>query len=381
MNILLVGGAVRNLLLGRAASDKDFLVLDATVDEFRSAYPDARLVGRSFPVFIHDSEEYSFLRRETLADDLLARDFTINAVAMHPDGRFECHPLAREDLDARVLRQASETSFDDDLLRVFRAARFLAEMEELQPADELFGAMGAAWSKGRPQDLSAERVGAELLRALAGERPGRFLAALHEAGCLAPWFAPLDRAASIPAGPPQHHLGSVLEHTVEVMDRLAGLPALTVWMGMVHDLGKCDTSQEQLPRHIGHEEPGERLAVELGERLRLPARFTEAGALASALHMKAGRYAELRPGTRVDLLMRLNSRSLVQELFRMVRADRSADHLGQARADLETILAVRLPPDERNQGERSGRRLRELRARALAQGDDPGPGRKPVTNC
>jgi tRNA nucleotidyltransferase (CCA-adding enzyme) len=385
MKILLVGGAVRDMLLGLPVRDRDYLVLDATVEDFLKAYPAAKPVGKTFPVYIHKGEEYSFPRGETLDQDLARRDFTINALAQEISGALAQetsadntgallhHPQALADIQARLLRPASAHSLSDDPLRAYRAARFLAVLPGFTAHPELIDAMRRLAASGSLGEPYAERVGQEVLKACAGPRPGEFLRLLDQGRCLAPWFAELAQASAIPAGPRQYHDASVLEHTAQVMDRLAGDP-MAVWMGLCHDLGKTLTPTQELPRHIGHEERGEVLAKALGERLRLPTRLVNAGADAARWHMLAGRYPELRDATRVDLLFRLKSRGVLREMFQLVQAGknrgdtgpaRNADHLPEAQADLEAALTASLPPAARDQGETSGELLRSLRIKAL----------------
>ena len=366
MRILLVGGAVRNILLGLPVRDRDYLVLDATVEDFLRAHPSAKPVGKTFPVFILNRQEYAFPRAQTLEDDLLLRDFTVNALALDDDGRLFCHPRALDDLSQRLLRPASAASLRDDPLRVLRAARFIAELPGFRAADALLADMRAVAATGALAQPYAERVALETQKALAATRPGEFLRVLGQTGCLPPWFAELAHAANVPAGPAQYHDSSVLEHTARVMDRLSG-DVMTVWMGLCHDLGKTLTPSDRLPRHIGHEMRGETLALAPGESLRLPSRLIQAGADAARWHMIAGRYPELRPATRVDLLTRLKSRGVLREMFRLAAADTDVDHTDMARADLAVVVAVTLPPEARNQGERSGEILREQRIRALRE--------------
>jgi tRNA nucleotidyltransferase (CCA-adding enzyme) len=393
MLICLVGGAVRDMLLGREARDRDYLVLGATTAQFLRRFPKAYQVGKTFPVFLLDGREYAFPRDggrtaccggaqscDLLADlgaDLLARDFTINALALPlPDYPAEPDPArvrelavglphSLEDLDARLLRPVGPTALDDDPLRVLRAARFLARMPDFEPHPELVPAMARAAAGAGFAALPPERVGAEVRKALCSPAPGRLLRMLARAGALAPWLAELAGAGAIPAGPAPWHDESALEHTARVMDRLAG-DELPCWMALVHDLGKTATPPEHHPRHHGHDRLGAPLARAMGRRLALPNRFIQAGELAAALHMTAARYPELRPATRVDLLDALHRARLVDELFRLVLADHGQDHAPLARRDLRAMLAVTLPGQWRGRGEESGRHLRELRSQALA---------------
>jgi len=364
MRILLVGGAVRNILLGLPVRDRDYLVLDATVEQFLAAHPSAKPVGKTFPVFILDHQEYSFPRAPTLEQDLALRDFTVNALAMDEDGRLFCHPTALQDIQARVLRPASPASLPGDPLRAIRAARFAAQMPGFSAHPELLEAMRALAETDALAASYAERVGQEVQKAMAGERPGEFLRVLDQGGCLSPWLTELEGASSIPAGPPKYHDASVLEHTARVMDRLAGDP-LSVWMALCHDLGKVNTPKEMLPRHIGHDLRGEVAAQALGERLRLPTRLIRAGADAARWHMIAGNYPELRESTRVDLLTRLKARGVLREMFRLEIADKNRDHAPLVQDDLSAILAVRLPTEDRDLGQLSAEKLRNLRIKAL----------------
>lgn len=372
MRILLVGGAVRNLLLGIPVRDRDYLVLGGTVEAFMREHPQAKPVGKSFPVFILDGQEFCFLRGHTLAEDFALRDFTVNAMALDEDGALLCHADALQDLGTRTLRQASERSLADDPLRVFRAARFVAQLPEFSPHPDLLSAMREASRLPEFLELSAERVGQEVLKACASDRPGEFLRVLQRAGCLGHWLEEFADAADIPAGPPRYHDSSVLEHTARLMDTLAGAAevlggagALCVWMALCHDLGKTLTPRTELPRHIGHEARGEALALALGHRLRLPMRYINAGADAARWHMLAGDYPTLRPTTRVDLLFRLKHRAILREMFLLARADKGVDHLQEALADLAVAEPLQLPQELCGLGAESGARLRQMRIAAV----------------
>lgn len=369
MEIYLSGGAVRDLLLGRAATDKDYLVTGATHEEMEARFPGIQQVGKSHPVYLWHGNEYSFPRKPDIQDDLLARDLTINALLMKPDGEIIAHPKGLKDINNRVLRPASDKSFTDDPLRVFRAARFLATLPDFSPHPELLDAMRDTAEKGLLETVYPERIGQELRKALAGPRPGAFLRLLSETGCLNPWLRELADAHGIPAGPKPYHDESVLEHTAQVMDRIAAQslsePVRTTWMSLCHDLGKTLTPQDKWPSHHGHDKRGEELARELGERLRLPNIFIDAGAIAARWHMTAAKYDELRPGTRVDLLMSTKKHGTLELLFHLVKADHDVDFIERALDDLWTIINISLPEKDRNLGAESGVRLRELRAQAL----------------
>jgi len=366
MQIYLVGGAVRDMLLGRSVTDRDYLVDQADHETFQGRYPTARLVGKSFPVFILDGCEYAWPRGGSLENDLLLRDLTVNAVALADDGVVHAHPKALMDLQARVLRPCSPSSMRDDPVRVFRAARFAAQFPDFSPSPELLAQMREASRLGLLADHAAERVGREAAKAMAAPKPSRFVELLAATDCLRPWLAELEACRGVPAGPVPHHDRDVLEHTMQVMDRAAG-DALLAWMALAHDLGKARTPRELWPRHHGHDAAGVEAAQALGRRLRMPLAFIEAGMAAAGEHMRAHRYAELRPGTKVDLLMRLEARRLTSRMFKLVVCDGGEDMLARVRRDLRAVLAVRLPEDKRDQGEASGELLHQMRCEAISR--------------
>jgi tRNA nucleotidyltransferase (CCA-adding enzyme) len=367
MKIYLAGGAVRDLLLGRPLHDRDYLVMESTREEFRRAFPDAREVGRAFPVFLVEGLEFSFPRADSLDEELKSRDLTVNAQLLDEDGELICHPQGFDDLAARILRPASGHSLADDPLRVLRAARFFAQMPDFTPHAELIEAMRAVGGSGRLEAISADRVVPEVRKALESPRPGNFLRLLAQADCLLPWFPEFETGQFVPAGPPPYHDSDVLTHTCRIMDKLAGDP-LAVWMGLAHDLGKTQTPRERWPRHYGHDQAGVPLAETAALRLRMPNEYKAAGMKAARWHMIAARYGQLRPGTRVDLLMDLHLSGTLVPLFKLVSADHGEDHLKRAREELAAILPVRLAPEDMNHGAASGEKLRMLRAQVLRNG-------------
>jgi tRNA nucleotidyltransferase (CCA-adding enzyme) len=367
MKVYLAGGAVRDLLLGRPLHDRDYLVMESTREAFRRAFPNAREVGRTFPVFLVEELEFSFPRADSLDEELKARDLTVNAQLLDEDGELICHPQGFEDLAARVLRPASAQSLADDPLRVLRAARFAAQLPDFTAHAELIEAMRAVAASGRLGGISADRVVPELRKALESPRPGNFLRLLAESDCLLPWFPEFETGRSVPAGPLPYHDSDMLTHTCRVMDDLAGDP-VAVWMGLTHDLGKTLTPKERWPRHFGHDLSGVALAESAALRLRMPNEYKTAGMKAARWHMTAARYGQLRPGTRVDMLMDLHLSGTLAPLFKLVKADHGEDHFERARQELAVILPVRLAPEDMNHGAESGEKLRMLRAQVLRNG-------------
>ncbi len=372
ISILAVGGSVRDLILGRQPNDFDFLVAKGTVADFQKAFPRAKPVGKSYEVFFQNGLEFSFPRvtgtstEDTIDLDLAARDFTINCFGLDQDGELYVHPKGLEDYASKTLRPAFADTFKVDPLRVFRAATFLARFPDFKAHPSLIKGMREAGKQGLLENIAPDRVGVELIKAMKSAKPGNFIRILNEADCLLPWFKELANSDQIPAGPTKYHDKSILGHIAEVMDKVAGNP-ITSWMAMCHDLGKVLTSEKYLPSHRGHDKKGVLPAKELGSRLLLPNKYIKAGELAPELHMDGGNYTILRPGTKVDLLMKLNSQGLVENMADLCKADRGVDSMEKAHSDLEEILKVHLAEEDRNLGKKSGNKLRELRAQRLKE--------------
>lgn len=376
MKYYVAGGAVRDLILGEAPRDVDY-VFDGAEDVFIQSNPSARKIkGMVPPLYLVDGQEFSPLEtgEKALERNLQARDFTMNALLLDEQGRLYCHPRALADLRGGIIRPVTAAALADSPVRALRAARFFAQFPGCSlHADTL--AQMRDLSRQQLAGIAAESAGRECLKALSAAKPGNFLRALHKGGCLDPWFEEFQGAADIPAGPPAYHQESVLEHTALVMDAAAALcgpgvsaqeQRLTVWMALCHDIGKTVTPPDILPHHYGHEQQGEALARHLGARLRLPELFIKAGALSARLHMKGGQYASLRPGTRVDLLCSLKPVKLLPPFARVASADSGLPDLPKImNEELRRILAVKLPPDKQNRGAASGALLREMRCMAL----------------
>ena len=395
MKYYAAGGAVRDLLLGQPVRDVDY-AFSATEEEFIQRNPATRKIqSDACTIYLVGGQEFTPLAQGDLSQDMLRRDFTINALLLSENGVLHMHPNAIDDLKNRRIRAASPSSITDDPVRVFRAARLAAKFPDFSLHGDTLAQMRALGSEsasaareaegldGRGEDgppllysIAPEQVGNEMRKACLTSRPGNFLRALHQSNCMIPWFTELFRAAGVPAGPPAYHDASVLEHTANVMDGTAAYAdsykaadaerALAVWMALCHDIGKSETPKDMLPHHYGHEIRGCRIAGTLGLRLRLPAGFVKAGKLSAMLHMKAGNYRQLRPGTRVDMLRYLHAAGLVAPFAWMIAADSDQEDIPLLlQRDLERFLSVRLPEQWHNKGETSGLRLRELRCMAL----------------
>lgn len=326
MKTYIVGGAVRDRLLGRPVADRDHVVVGATPDDMVAL--GFQPVGKDFPVFLHPAtrEEYALARTErksgrgykgftvyaspevTLEDDLRRRDLTINAMAEDESGTLIDPYGGCRDLDARLFRHVSE-AFAEDPLRILRVARFAARFTDFSVAPETLVLMRRMVDDGEVDALVPERVWQELARGLMEAQPSRMFAVLRECGALARLFPEIERLFGVPQ-PPEHHPEiDTGVHTLRVIDWAAGQGAnLAVrFAALTHDLGKGVTSPELWPKHIGHEAKSAELVRALATRIRVPAECRELAVAVAREHGLVHRALELRPGTIVELLERVDA--------------------------------------------------------------------------
>jgi tRNA nucleotidyltransferase (CCA-adding enzyme) len=322
----LVGGAVRDRLLGLPVDERDYVVIGVDADDMRRR--GFLSVGKDFPVFLHPEtkEEYALARTErktgagyhgfvfqaepgvTLEQDLARRDLTINALAETPDGEVVDPYGGLIDLEQRRLRHVSE-AFGEDPVRILRTARFAARLhgQGFEVADETRGLMRAMVANGEVDALVPERVWQELVKALGDGRPGArpsvFFEVLRDCGALQRLLPELDRLWGVPQPPKWHPEVDTGVHVMMVIDQAAQLsPSPEVrFAALCHDLGKGTTPTAILPSHHGHEERGVELLEGLCARLRVPKRFCELARLTARYHGKVHKVYELRAATIQDL--------------------------------------------------------------------------------
>jgi tRNA nucleotidyltransferase (CCA-adding enzyme) len=323
MEIYLVGGAVRDELLGLPVGERDWVVVGATQPELEHA--GYRAVGRDFPVFLHPTtnDEYALARTErktapgyrgfavnaspevTLEEDLQRRDLTVNAIARAADGRLVDPWGGLRDLEARVLRHVSP-AFAEDPVRILRTARLAARFHELgfTVAPETMALMRAMVAAGEADALVPERVWQETLSALQTASPDVYLEVLRDCGALAAVFPEIDALFGVPQPMRWHPEVDTGVHMLLCMRAAArlALDAEARFAVLLHDLGKGTTPQEYWPAHHGHEERSVTLVRRLCERLRVPTAFRELAEIVARYHGLCHRAAELRPATLLKLL-------------------------------------------------------------------------------
>ena len=351
MKIYLVGGSVRDELLGSTVQDKDYVVIGAREKDFLESFPQAKKVGGDKPVYIYRGSEYTLSEQEDIYQDLWSRDLTINSLAKNQQGELFSIKGALDDLQNKVLRPVQDKNFFDDGLRVYRAARIAACLTDFKVHESLFSVMRQVGASNILQEVSAERVGQELKKACSCTMPGRFLRMIRQTDLLSPWFEEL------------HSLSS-LEQTASLMDKLAGDPLL-VWMGLCQDFAKDSRKGMGVVDARQKREQKNSLAGNLGIKLRLPKKFIQGGTAAEYYSSRAEEYPELPSTEKVDLLMDLHKKGFLQQIFELVRIGRDKDFSDRMNRDLKEIMGVRLPEKDQGLGARSGEKLKQMRSAHL----------------
>lgn len=324
--IYVVGGAVRDALLGLPVKDRDYVVVGATPEQMRARGFIA--VGKDFPVFLHPDthEEYALARTErktapgyagfafhtapdiTLEQDLQRRDLTINAIAQHDDGTLIDPYGGRADLDARVFRHVSP-AFAEDPVRILRVARFAARFADFTVASDTLALMKTMVDAGEVDALVPERVWQEISRGIMEDKPSRMFQVLRDCGALARILPELDALAGVPQ-PARHHPEiDTFVHVMMVVDESASreLPLATRFAALMHDLGKGATDPADWPSHIAHEARGVKLVEQLCKRLKVQNEIRDLAIMAAREHGTVARAEAMRAATIVKLFERCDA--------------------------------------------------------------------------
>lgn len=325
MKTYLVGGAVRDKLLGLPVKDRDWVVVGATPEQMLA--DGFKPVGKDFPVFLHPQtkQEYALARTErksgqgykgftfhtaagvTLEQDLARRDLTLNAIAEDEAGNLIDPFGGVADLNARILRHVSP-AFVEDPLRVIRIARFAATLG-FRIAEETMELLKQITSSGELNALVPERVWVELEKALSGKYPARFILVLRSCNALAVLFPEIEALFGV-AQPKQHHpeIDTGL-HTIMSLNQATRLSddPVTRFAVLTHDLGKATTPKDKLPAHHGHESRGVKIIEKLCKRYRIPNKYRELACHVAKFHLDCHRIREMRPPTILKKLEQLDA--------------------------------------------------------------------------
>lgn len=336
MKRYVVGGAIRDALLGEAVHDRDWVVVGSTPEAM--AAQGYLPVGQDFPVFLHpqSKEEHALARTErkqargyrgfvvsaspdvTLEEDLARRDLTINAMALpeawagRPQADWLDHIIdpyeGQRDVQARVLRHVTE-AFAEDPVRILRLARFAARWRDFRVAEETQALMRQMVASGEVDHLVPERVWQELSRGLMTNTPSRMFEVLRRCGALRALLPEVDALWGVPQRAEHHPEIDTGVHVMMVLDMAARLqaPLAVRWACLMHDLGKASTPSDVLPRHIGHEMRSVKLLKVVGERLRVPSACKELAEVVAREHGNIHRSLDLNPAATLRLLARCDA--------------------------------------------------------------------------
>jgi tRNA nucleotidyltransferase (CCA-adding enzyme) len=350
----LVGGAVRDALMGREVKDRDWCVVGSSPEDMvkKGFLP----VGKDFPVFLHprSKEEYALARTErktapgyhgfafhaapdvTIEQDLARRDLTINSIAisadsMKADGQFDLKNLppdalvdpfgGQHDIAAKLLRHTS-AAFEEDPVRILRVARFAARYPDFTVTPETMKLMTSMVQSGEAKALVAERVWQEISKGLMEAQPSRMFDVLRECGALRVVLPEVERLWGVPQRAEYHPEIDTGVHLMMVLNMAARLnaPLPVRFACLMHDLGKGTTPADVLPRHIGHEERSVRLLLPVCERLRVPTECKELAVVVAREHGNIHRSQELNPSATLRLLERCDAIRKPQRFTQILQA-------------------------------------------------------------
>lgn len=328
-NLYLVGGAIRDELLGKATHDEDYCVTGITAEKFQEIFPEAHIRGKAFAVFDLEGKEFAMARTEskqgighkefeitatpqiTIEQDLARRDITINAIAKDVLTGEIIDPFnGIQDLKKKIIRATTE-HFKEDPLRVYRVARFAAQLG-FEVEKSTISQMREL--KDELDSLSGERVFTELSKALNTKNPSIFFNVLRKADVLEVHFKEIKDLIGAEQPPKYHPEGDAYNHTMLVLDMSAELTEhldenrkLEIrFSALVHDLGKGVTPKEEYPHHYGHENSGTELVGKFGNKIKVPNNWIKCGKTACREHMRGGIFYKMKPSKKVEFIERVD---------------------------------------------------------------------------
>lgn len=337
----LVGGAVRDFIVGKPSHDEDYCIVGISYDEFLNMFPEAYLRGKDFPVFDIEGNEIALARTEqkngighkgfeiiankeiTIEQDLARRDITINSIAIDVLTNEIIDPFeGQKDIKNKVIR-ATTKKFSEDPLRVYRVARFSAQLDFGVEKNTL-NLMNSL--KSELNTISKERVFIEFKKALQSNKPSIFFEVLKKAGVLEIHFKEIANLIGVEQPAKYHPEGDGYNHTMEVVDRASKVSDnLEIrYSALVHDLGKGNTPKEMYPHHYGHDKKGVEVVENFSNRIGVPNSWKKCGKTSAKEHMLGGIFWQMSPAKQVDFLYRVNKSILgLEGLQIVVNADKN----------------------------------------------------------
>lgn len=416
--LYLVGGTIRDHLLNVPITDKDYCVTGLTKEQFQILFPEAKIQGKDFPVFILNQTEIALARKErkvgkghkefevltspeiTIEEDLARRDLTINSIAQDVLTEEIIDPFnGREDIVKRILRKTTD-AFAEDPLRVYRVARFMATLYQdfvcierqcknfTVQKDEIINQEKInqpivnftiepdtlkAMEQLKPElrNLSKERIFTEFRKALASSKPSLFFETLRQANVLEVHFPEIANLIGQTQPEQYHPEGDAYNHTMIVVDNTAKLTDnLAIrFSSLVHDLGKGITPKEMLPHHYGHDEKGIKLVQSLGNRIGIPNLWLKCGKTAAKWHMKGGIFEQMTPKKQVELIEAIGKSMLGLEGLKIVVACDKNRYSSDLQTTLNRVQFDKLGEEclSTISGERIGKKYPNLQGKAFGE--------------
>ena len=347
-NLYLVGGALRDELLGKQTHDEDYCVTGLTSEQFQELFPQSHIQGKSFEVFVLDGKEFAMARKETklgeghkqfeietnpnitIEEDLARRDITINSIAKDVlTGKIIDPFNGREDLKNHIIR-ATTLHFKEDPLRVYRVARFSAGLQ-FNVEENTINLMREL--KNELNTLSKERVYTEFSKALLTDKPSIFFDILRKSDTLDVHFKEVKDLIGAEQPVQYHPEGDAYNHTMLVLDKATELTSnftpnrkLEIrFSALVHDFGKGVTPKEQYPHHYGHGTAGAKIVNKFGHNIKAPNNLIKCGKTACLEHMRGGIFYKMKPSKKVEFIERVSKSILgLDGLQIIVMADKTS---------------------------------------------------------
>ena len=342
MKIYLVGGCVRDKLLGKKCKDRDFVVFGCSEEEFFKRFPRAKKVGKKVPVYLVGRNEYTISEYDNIMDDLMSRDLTINAIAEDENKKLYYHPFALDDLENKILRAISLENFKKDPLRVLRLARFYAQLPDFSIEKYSYEILKKV---GRDESLmkrvAKERVAQEVLKAIRAKKPSNFFSLLMETGATSYWFSELQGLKEN-------------KEWMAVMDT-CNANEICAWMCLAYGFVK---NYDNINNAI---QPFKNMSKKIG----LPKKIISGGVSFIKNYLNAMEFFSAGPDIKRDLLYSLDREGLVESFFYVMEKITKNNYMDMVNFLLMKIKQIKLPDKYKGLGPESGEILRNMQIKEI----------------